>query len=150
MNAGHRGARMFEQLRLRTERHTMAGGRPPEILLAEIGDAKMRGARSSFAANFFACAGLITSASQFGRARYLSKADADLIVLCSSDDDYEEITAELMDAMKTLGRETPVIVAGNPASAEALKKLGVADFVHMRSSPIELLTRWQEKLGIVG
>ena len=55
--AARRATRAYEELRLRTERHTAAGGKLPRVLLAEIGDAKMRAARSNFAANFFACAG---------------------------------------------------------------------------------------------
>ena len=148
MNAGHRATRAYEQLRLRSERYLMAGGRAPGILLAEIGDAKMSAARSSFAANFFACAGLKTSVRQFECAGDIAGAGTDLIVLCSSDAEYERITAELMREMKTLNRNTPVIVAGNPASAEALRSLGVAGFVHVRSNPIEVLTEWQERLGL--
>ncbi len=150
INARHRGARMFEQLRLRTERHAMAGGRAPQVMLAEIGDAKMRNARSAFAANFFACAGFRTTVRRFKAAPEIAATDADLIVLCSSDAEYESIAAELMNAMKASGRETPVIVAGNPESPAALKVLGVADFVHPRSNPIEVLTNWQDKLGIEG
>jgi len=148
MNAGNRGARMFEQLRLRTERHAMAGGRVPRVLLAEIGDAKMRGARSNFAANFFACAGFLTTVKRFKAVKEIAEAEADVIVLCSSDAEYEGIAAELIGELKKLRIETPVVVAGNPESAEALKALGVADFVHVRSNPIEALTKWQERFGI--
>lgn len=148
IDAGHRGAHIFEQLRLRTERHAMAGGRVLQILLAEIGDAKMRNARSNFAANIFACAGFRTAVRRFKTAREIAGAESDLIVLCSSDAEYQSIAAELMNAMKARGRKTPVIVAGNPESAAALKALGVADFVHVRCNPIEVLTNWQDKLGI--
>ncbi len=148
MNAGHRGARMFEQLRLRTERHAMAGGRVPEVLLAEIGDAKMRGARSNFAANFFACAGFKTEKRRFENAAGIAGTDADLIVLCSSDAEYEGIATPLISEINRLGRKTPVIVAGNPESGERLKSAGIADFVHVRSNPIEMLAGWQERLGI--
>jgi methylmalonyl-CoA mutase len=148
MNAGHRGARMYEQLRLRTERHEMAGGRVPQVLLAEIGDAKMRGARSNFAANFFACAGFRTTVQRFKDTQEIAGTKAELIVLCSSDAEYEGIAAELMSELKELGIETPVVVAGNPDNAELLKALGVVDFVHVRSNPVEVLTKWQERLGI--
>ena len=148
MNAGHRGARMFEQLRLQTERHAMAGGSVPRVLLAEIGDAKMRGARSNFAANFFACAGFGTTVQRFKAAKDIAEAEADLIVLCSSDAEYAGIAAELMSKLKALGIQTPVVVAGNPEGSEALKAMGVTDFVHVRSNPIDVLTKWQERLGI--
>ena len=52
-----RAAEVFEHLRLRTERHAAAGGSVPVFLLAEIGDLKMRKARSGFVANFFGCGG---------------------------------------------------------------------------------------------
>ena len=54
--------------------------------------------------------------------------------------------AELMPKLKALGRETPVMVAGNPENAEELRAMGIADFVHVRSHPVEFLTKWQERL----
>ena len=41
-----------------------------------------------------------------------------------------------------------MIIAGNPESAEQLRAAGVADFIHLRSNPIEVLTPWQQQLGI--
>ena len=34
------------------------------------------------------------------------------------------------------------------ASVEQLKTAGVADFVHVRSNPIEVLTKWQDQMGV--
>jgi methylmalonyl-CoA mutase len=143
-----RGARMYEQLRLRTERHVAQGGKNPRVLLAEIGDAKMRSARSSFAANFFACAGFDLVAKRFSSAERIVASDADLIVLCSSDAEYLAVATEVIARLKALGRNIPVIVAGNPDSIEQLQAAGVADFVHLRSNPIEFLAKWQQRLGI--
>jgi methylmalonyl-CoA mutase len=146
MKADLRGARMYEELRLRTERHAAAGGKTPQILLAEIGDARMRAARSNFAANFFCCAGFEIATRRFKKAEEIAAADADAIVLCSADAEYAALAAELLPKLETLGRATPVIVAGNPESAEELRAAGIADFVHLRSQPVEFLTKWQEKL----
>jgi methylmalonyl-CoA mutase len=55
---------------------------------------------------------------------------------------------ELLLKLQALGRNTPVVVAGNPESAEELKAAGIAGFIHVRSNPIEVLTKWQESLGI--
>ena len=132
-----RGARIYEELRLRTERHAAAGGKTPRVLLAEIGDVKMRAARANFAANFFACAGFAMQTRRFKKAEEIAAADADLIVLCSADAEYAALAAELMPKLKALGRETPVIVAGNPENAEELRAVGIADFVHVRSNPVE-------------
>jgi methylmalonyl-CoA mutase len=143
-----RGAQSYEQLRLRTERHAANGGKLPRVLLAEIGDVKMRGARSTFATNFFACAGFDIVTQRFESVDEIAGSDADLIVLCSSDAEYLDVATKLALKLKALGRTTPVIVAGNPESAEQLRAAGVADFIHVRSNPIEVLTKWQQQLGI--
>jgi methylmalonyl-CoA mutase len=145
---GRRGTRIYEQLRLRTERHVAQGGKNPRVLLAEIGDAKMRSARSIFAANFFACAGFDLVAKRFTSADRIAASDADLIVLCSSDAEYLALAIEVLARLKALGNKTPVIIAGSPDSAEQLQAAGVADFVHLRSNPIEVLAKWQQRLGI--
>jgi methylmalonyl-CoA mutase len=148
LSGRRRGAWMFEQLRLRTERHTALTGKTPRVLLAEFGDAKMRAARSNFAANFFACAGFDLVAKRFSVADRIPASDPDLIVLCSSDAEYLALAIEVESRLRMLGRETPVIVAGFPESKEQLDAAGVADFIHIRSNPIEVLTKWQQRLGI--
>jgi methylmalonyl-CoA mutase len=143
-----RGTQAYEQLRLRTERHTAKTGELPRVLLAEIGDAKMRAARSNFAANFFACAGFDIVTQRFESADEIGSVSTDLIVLCSSDSEYLAVAAELVSRLRALGRSTPILVAGNPETTDQLKAAGVADFVHVRSNPIELLTRWQHHFHI--
>jgi methylmalonyl-CoA mutase len=143
-----RGAWMYERLRLRTERHVAQGGKNPHVLLAEIGDAKMRAARSHFAANFFACAGFDLAAKRFTSAERIAASDVDLIVLCSSDAEYLALATEVLAKLKALKRDIPVIIAGNPDSAAQLQAAGVADFVHLLSNPIEFLAKWQQRLGI--
>jgi methylmalonyl-CoA mutase len=142
--ATQRGSHAYEELRFRTEQN----GDAPRVLIAEIGDAKMRAARSSFATNFFACAGFGLIPSRFDKVDEIVSAEADLIVLCSSDADYPKLVSELMPKLGAAGRTTPVIVAGNPENAEELKKAGVADFIHVRSNPLEVLAAWQQRLGV--
>jgi methylmalonyl-CoA mutase len=148
LSVERRGAEVYEQLRLRTERHAIETGWLPRVLLAEIGDVKMRTARSGFAANLFACAGFDIVTQRFSTADEIVGSTADLIVLCSSDAEYLAMATDL--ALKLSDREckTPVVVAGNPDSAEQLRAAGVVDFIHIRSNPIEVLTAWQQKLGI--
>jgi methylmalonyl-CoA mutase len=150
LSGKRRGTRAYEQLRLRTELHAVETGKSPRVLLAEFGDLRMRSARSNFAADFFACAGFDIVTQRFASADGIAASDAELIVLCSSDPEYLPVAAELMPRLKALGRETPVLIAGYPDSAEQLRSAGVADFVHIRSNPLEFLTAWQQKLGIEG
>lgn len=148
LSGRRRGALMYEELRLRTERHAALTGKTPRVLLAEFGDAKMRAARSNFAANFFACAGFDLVARRFSIADRIPASDPDLIVLCSSDAEYLALAIEVESRLRMLGRETPVIVAGFPESKAQLEAAGVADFIHIRSNPIEVLAKWQQRLGI--
>jgi methylmalonyl-CoA mutase len=143
-----RGTLSYEQLRLRTERFAAETGRTPRVLLAEFGDMKMRAARSNFAVNFFACAGFEIAIERFENAQAIVETDADLIVLCSADAEYLEAATALMFKLNSIGRDTPVIVAGNPEMVEQLRAAGVSDFIHIRSNPIEVLTRWQQRLGM--
>jgi methylmalonyl-CoA mutase len=143
-----RGTEVYELLRLRTERHEALTGKIPRVMLAEFGDVKMRSARSNFAANFFACAGFDIATQRFDSADEIATVDTDLIVLCSSDAEYLALTMELVSRLTAHGRSTPVLVAGNPETIEQLKAAGVADFIHIRSNPIELLAKWQNNLGV--
>ncbi len=146
-----RGSEVYEQLRLRTERAAAAGVKIPRVLLAEIGDVKLRSARSNFAANFFGCAGFKIVTQRFDSVDEIADAaknDADIVVLCSSDPEYPALATTLIARLAELGRKVPVFVAGYPDSVEQLKAAGVADFVHVRSNPVETLTKWQQQLGI--
>jgi methylmalonyl-CoA mutase len=145
---GCRGAESFEQLRLRTERHAANGVRLPRVLLCEFGDVKMRAARSNFASNFFACAGFDIVTQRCENAGEIAAGNADLIVLCSSDPEYFAMATKLAHELEAAGRTTPIVVAGNPESTEQLRAAGVADFIHIRSNAIEVLTDWQRRLGI--
>jgi methylmalonyl-CoA mutase len=143
-----RGAQGYEVLRLRTERHAAITGKTPRVLLAEFGDVKMRSARSNFAADFFACAGFEIVTRKIQSADEIAAVNADLIVLCGSDLEYLGMATDLALKLKSLGRSTPVVVAGNPDSAQQLRVVGVADFIHIKCNPIEVLTSWQQQLGI--
>jgi methylmalonyl-CoA mutase len=138
-----RAARVFEDIRLRTERHAALTGHTPKFLLLKAGDVKMRKARAGFIANFFGCAGF-----EIETAEALT-GDPDVIVLCSSDAEYAALAPRVIRELRAAGKTTPVIVAGKPAdSIEQLKQAGVADFVHMRSNAAEVLRAWQERLGV--
>lgn len=138
-----RDARIFEVIRLQTERYAARTGHTPKFLLLEAGDVKMRKARAGFSANFFGCAGFeIQIADEL-------TGDPDAIVLCSSDPEYAALAPRVIQELRDAGKSTPVIVAGNPTdSIEQLKQAGVADFVHVRSDAAEVLRTWQERLGV--
>jgi methylmalonyl-CoA mutase len=145
---GQRGAQSFEHLRLRTERHAARTGKTPKVLLAAFGEVTMSSARSAFAQNFFACAGFEIVTKRFQNTNEMDSGGADLIVLCSSDPEYPKVAAEVLAKLRLLNLHVPVLVAGNPESAEQLRQIGISDFIHVRSNPIDVLTTWQQRLGI--
>ena len=143
-----RAGQSFELLRLRTQQFKNETGKRPRIVLAEIGDAKMRGARSQFVADFLACAGLVAGKSLFESAERIADSDADVIVLCSSDAEYLSIASELMPILKLHSSPVKVIIAGHPDTAEQLRNIGVCEFIHLRSNAVDVLARIQQLIGI--
>jgi methylmalonyl-CoA mutase len=145
-----RGAEVFEDIRLRTERWAAEGHPTPVILLAEMGDLRMRKARSGFSLNFFGCAGFDLKTAHFETAAELAegavKVGASAVVLCSSDDEYSKLAGPVLAALKGV----PVIIAGSPKDSAELKQAGVADFVHIKSNAVETLSAWQTRLGVKG
>jgi methylmalonyl-CoA mutase len=148
-----RAAEVFESIRLRTERHAAKSGHTPLFLLLEMGDLKMRKARSGFVANFFGCAGFTTKTavpeSEDAAVKMIADRKPDAVVLCSSDAEYLVLAGSLCQKLHGAGNKVPVIVAGYPKEAiPALTAAGVADFVHVRSNAAEVLESWQARLGV--
>ncbi len=139
-----RAASDFEDLRLATEK---AANRP-KVFMLTIGNLAMRLARSQFSSNFFACAGyeiidnLGFATVQEGVDAALAK-EADVIVLCSSDDEYAELAPE---AYKYLNGRAEFVVAGAPACSEDLKAIGITNFVNVKSNVLETLKAFNAKL----
>ena len=139
-----RAASDFEELRLATER---AANRP-KVFMLTIGNLAMRLARSQFSSNFFACAGyeiidnLGFATVQEGVDAALAK-EADVVVLCSSDDEYAELAPE---AYKYLNGRAEFVVAGAPACSEDLKAIGITNYVNVKSNVLETLKAFNAKL----
>lgn len=141
-----RGASDFEALRLATER----SGKEVKVFMLTIGNLAMRLARSQFSSNFFACAGykvidnLGFKTVQEGVDAGLA-AGADIIVLCSSDDEYAEFAPE---AFKYLDDRAQFVVAGAPACTDDLKAIGINNFINVKSNVLETLRGFNQVLGI--
>ena len=141
-----RGASEFEALRMTTEK----SGKTPKVFMLKIGNLAMRLARSQFSANFFACAGYkIIDNLGFDTVEAgveaAVKAGAEIVVLCSSDDEYAEFAPA---AYKALAGRAEFVVAGAPACADDLKAQGIDQFVNVKSNVLETLKAFNAKLGI--
>jgi methylmalonyl-CoA mutase len=139
-----RAATDFEELRLATE----AASNRPKVFMLTIGNLAMRLARAQFSTNFFGCAGyeiidnLGFNTVEEGVDAALAKG-ADVIVLCSSDDEYAELAPA---AFKYLNGRAQFVVAGAPACSEDLKAVGINDFINVRSNVLETLKDFNNRL----
>lgn len=151
----YRGAEPFEKLRLATEKFIKDGNKKPGVYLLKIGNRGMRTARASFSSAFFGCAGYdIHDNLGFDDVNEGVKdalaSGAEIIVLCSSDDDYVQYVPEVAEKIKSENNNTQLVVAGYPKEhIEAFKEAGVDDFIHIKSNLLETLKKYQEKLGVI-
>ena len=135
----------FENLRIHTEETKV-----PTAFMLTIGNLAMRQARAQFSCNFLACAGykvidnLGFKTVEEGVDAAL-EAKADIVVICSSDDEYAEYA---IPAFKYLNGRAMFVVAGAPACMEDLKAAGIENFVHVKCNVLETLKEYNQKLGI--
>ncbi|PTN08320.1 methylmalonyl-CoA mutase small subunit [Mangrovibacterium marinum] len=145
----YRGAQAFEKLRIATDKFAKANKRPLAFMLT-IGNLAFRKARAQFACNFFAVAGYeVKDNNGFATVEEglaaAKEAGAEIVVICSSDDEYAELAPAAFDAMKGEGI---FVVAGAPACMDDLKAKGIENFIHVKSNVLEDLKAYNAKLGI--
>ncbi len=141
-----RAGEAFETLRLATE----MAAKTPKVFMLTIGNLAMRLARAQFSCNFFACAGyqvidnlgFISVAEGVEAAR---KIGADIIVLCSSDEEYSEYGIQAAELI--LGKEI-LVIAGAPACTDELKSKGVEHFINVKSNVLGTLKQFNSLLKI--
>lgn len=143
-----RGSSAFDTMRLATEK----SGKRPKAFMLTIGSLSMRLARAQFSGNFFGCAGYeLFDNLGFETAEEGVKAaravGADLIVLCSSDDEYIEFAPATKSAIGE-GKEI-LVVAGAPACTDELKAQGITNFINVRSNVLQTLQDFNKQLGIL-
>jgi methylmalonyl-CoA mutase len=146
----YRGTLPFEVTRLKTDLHARSAGRRPVVYMFPVGSLAMRKARAQFACNFFACAGFqVMDNNGFKTVeegvRACEENKADIVVICSSDEEYATLAPEINTA---LAGKAIVVVAGNPECRPALEAAGITRFIHVRSNLLEELRTYQQELGI--
>jgi methylmalonyl-CoA mutase len=140
-----RGSEAFEALRLQTDK----AKKQPVAFMLTIGNLAWRKARATFACNFFACAGYkVIDNNGFESIveglKAAAEANADIIVLCSSDDEYETLAIEAYKAIKV----EQLVIAGAPACTEKLQAEGIKHFIHVKTNILEKLQEFNQILGL--
>lgn len=142
----YRASQPFEAMRFATDK----SGKQPVAYMVTFGNLAMCRARAQFACNFFAVAGFkVVDNNRFSSVEEGVKAalaaKADIIVACSSDEEYAEAVPQIADLT---GKKAIVVVAGDPACKDELVSKGITNFVNVKSNVLETLKGYQAQLGI--
>lgn len=149
----HRAAEPFEKLRLKTQQWNKNSDEELTATLIPIGDKRMRKARASFSQNYLQCAGIsvqnhIGFSSVQEAADEISGSKSQILVLCGSDSDYEELVDPFCEEFKDSGRL--LILAGYPKQkVEEYKEAGMDLFLYNGSNMIDTLEEIQQILFTV-
>lgn len=142
----YRGAMAFEQMRLHVDR----SGKEPQAFMLTCGSLAMARARAQFSCNFFACAGIRVIDNTFFKSledgvKAALESKAEIVVVCSSDDDYAEVAPKIKEM---LGDKVILVVAGAPACMEELQSKGINNFISVKSNVLETLKGYLKQMGI--
>jgi methylmalonyl-CoA mutase len=144
----------LERLRSATDRY-VAGGHPrPKVFLCNMGSLRDYKARADFSRGFLSVGGYDVVSSEGFKSPQdavegFAKSKADIVVICSADDNYPALVPALARGLSVARPNAIIVLAGYPQDQlEAHKKSGVHDFIHIRADALELLSHFHQKLGI--
>lgn len=142
----YRGAMAFEKMRLNVDR----GEKTPKAFMLTCGSLAMARARAQFSCNFFACAGIRVVDNTFFKSveegvKAALDSKAEIIVICSSDDDYATVAPQINEMV---AGKAIVVVAGAPACMEELQQKGIKNFISIKSNVLETLQSYLTQMGI--
>ena len=141
----YRAAAPFEALRMASKVIESSRGKAPTAYLAKIGPIKEHKPRADFSAEFMAVGGFTITGGDAP-----AESDADVVVICSTDENYETLVPKLAAELKQAAPERMVVLAGLPRDPQLVVRYqaaGVDEFIHVKANLPEILTRLLNKLG---
>ncbi|MBN2718906.1 MAG: hypothetical protein JXX14_23875, partial [Deltaproteobacteria bacterium] len=150
--APRRLAAGYEQLRLQLLELNKRRSVPCSVLLLRLGSIAETRARADFSRGFFNPVGFEITESPLCHtvqdARLAARTSAaDVIVICSTDDRYGEMAAEVAAGIRA-DVKSLLVLAGRPFDREAeYRGGGVDEFIYLGANHFELLHAIVEKIG---
>lgn len=150
-----RASEEFDSIRNLTEIYFSKSGKLPKVCLLPIGDLTMRKARSAFSNNVISCLGYeIIDHNGFekleGVSAYLESHSPAVIVLCSSDEEYNTLVSEVAKILSSLKTKPVFVLAGYPTEkVKEFEAAGVQEFIHLKRNLIESLGSLQKRVGLI-
>ena len=78
-------------------------------------------------------------------AKAALESKAQIVVACSSDDEYAEAVPQIAEL---IGDKAILVVAGDPECRPALEEKGIKNYIHVKCNVLETLKEYQKMLGI--
>ena len=141
----------IEALRRKTEELVADTNVRPIVQLASFGNLNMRKARAAFAYDFIGVSGFdVHQEESFESAELAAtasaKSDAHVVVICSSDQDYDENAIAFIKAFRAIASDKVLLLAGAPKNMDELTEAGLDGVVNMRSDVLVTLSKIQNKV----
>lgn len=141
----------IEALRRATEELVSETKVRPIVQLASYGNLTMRKARAAFAYDFVGVSGFTVLQEQSYEsavvaAKESAKANSHVVIICSSDEDYDETALDFIKAFKSINADKVLLLAGAPKNIEELTEAGLDGVVNMRSDVLITLSSIQNKV----
>ena len=150
--AESRAAQDFEKIRLLSEKLAEKTGEAPKVFLLHLSDSPQTGARSVFSMNFFGCGGfeVVDGTENPGIDQGVAAALREsplAVVVCGSDEDYEQSAEEAIRKLKNEKAEIKAVVPGGAQNTlEKLAQAGADDFIDAGSDICQVLEKYQQSL----
>jgi methylmalonyl-CoA mutase len=143
----------LEVIRSKTEAFVADRGYRPVVEFASFGNLAMRKARAGFAFDFLGMGGYeMEEEKSYSSAKIAAETSAssssDIVVICSSDQDYVDSALEFVKTFRAINTNKVLILAGCPDNVmEKLKDAGLDTCIHMRSDILDTLEFIHNKIS---
>jgi len=141
----------IEALRRKTEEIVADTNVRPIVQLASFGNLNMRKARAAFAYDFIGVSGFdVHQEESFESAEAAAtesaKSNSNVVVICSSDQDYDASAIAFIKAFRAIATDKVLLLAGAPKNMDELTEAGLDGVVNMRSDVLVTLSKIQNKV----
>ncbi|WP_157207626.1 methylmalonyl-CoA mutase family protein [Mariniflexile maritimum] len=142
----------MEALRKETELMVDKTGKRPVVELTSFGNLTMRKARAAFSYDFMGVSGFTILPEQSyadvdQAAENSAKSDSDVVIICSSDPDYDENALNFVEIFRDINTDKVLLLAGNPVNIiDSLTAAGLDGCIHLKSDVIQTIASVQKKV----
>jgi methylmalonyl-CoA mutase len=141
----------IEIIRRKTEEFVEKTGKRPVVELISYGNLTMRKARAAFSYDFIGVSGYKVLPeksynSAVDAAETSAKSDSNIVVICSSDEDYDKTALLFVQTFRALNSSKILLIAGAPTNMNTLTEAGLDDCINLKSDIVTAISNIQEKI----